>query len=86
MQLVNTEQEEGRVCNFTPSLPINLSQIENQQELPKRKQQISKNWHYQIGNQQGKIHQIYDDDRDDKNWHLFLLERDDYILLMTVVI
>ena len=35
LQLVNTEQEEGRVCNFTPSLPINLSQIENQQELQK---------------------------------------------------
>ena len=86
MQLVNAEQEESRVCNFTPSFPINLSQIENQQELPKRKQQISKNWHYQIGNQQGKIHQIYDDDRDDKNWHLFLLDRDDSILLMTVVI
>ena len=94
VQLVNTEQEEGRVCNFTPSLPINLSQIENQQERPKRKQQISKNWQYQIENQQGKIHQIYDDDRDDKNLHFFLQDGDVEffcvihisILLMTVVI
>ena len=62
--------------NFIPSLPINLNQIENQQELPKRKRQISKNGHYQIGNQQGKIHQIYDDDRDDKNLHIFLRDGD----------